>query len=440
MVRPTHQLPIGSQRDPQAGLALFMALCVAAFAVGCQPGAGTSRVPVGRPVVLPEREPVLRVRVIADTTVAAFDSPDGLWIGPPGRSKWQQRRQRFAAPVTIKRQADRFTITAADGSKVTWALRELMIVGTTQPVVRVNATAYPQTLVLYAGGDTGAATRFDVINHVRMESYLPGVLHRELYASWHPTTFRAQAIAARSYALYQSMQRRQERYDLASTTADQVYSGSITSGRASEAVRSTRGQILTDQGQPIPGYYSSCCGGTSQDATVLKGGPDIAPLRGGPRGRWCQASTKYRWGPLERDAATLARRLAAWGRANRHAVADLTSIKDISVGKTNAAARPLRFDVRDTDGRTWSMSAEMFRFACNFTAAGLPKLAPKVQLNSSHVRVAVDAQRVRFTDGRGFGHGVGLCQWGAQGMARQGHSAHQILAHYYPGASIKRAY
>lgn len=439
MVRPTHQLPIGSQRGTQAALAL-LTLCAAMFAVGCQAGGQARSVPVGRTVTLPAREPVLRVRIIAATAEAAFDSPDGLWIGPPGRSTWQQRRRRFVAPVTIKRQADRFTISAADGSKVTWALTELMIVGTTQPFVRVNATAYPQTLVLYAGGDGSAATRFDVINHVRMESYLPGVLQRELYASWHPTTFRAQAIAARSYALYQSLQRRQERYDLASTTADQVYSGLTASDRAGAAVRATRGMILSDQGRPIPGYYSSCCGGTSQDATVLKGGPDIAPLRGGARGRWCRASTKYRWGPFERDAATLARRIAAWGRANRHVVANLTAIKDISVGKTNAAARPLRFDLLDTDGRTWSMSAEAFRFACNFAEGTLPKLAPSAQLHSSHVRVAVHARRVQFTDGRGFGHGVGLCQWGAQAMARQGYSAHRILTHYYPGAGITRAY
>ena len=370
--------------------------------------------------------------------MASFDSPEGLWIGPPSRSAWVQRRRRFAAPVTIARRAERFAITAADGSQVTWAVTELMLVGVAGGHVRVNATPYPHSIVLHADG---AARQFDVVNHVRMESYLPGVLQQELYSSWHPGAFRAQAIAARSYALYRMLQRRGARYDLEATSADQVYGGAEAGRRATTAVRSTEGLILTDAGRPIPGFYSSCCGGTGQDATAaLAGAPDAAPLRGGPRGGWCQNSRYFRWGPIHRGRAALARRIAAWGRAHGHDVADLESIADISVSRTTPAGRPTQFTITDHLRRSWAMAPEAFRFACNFKVDPLPELDDAALLRSSHVSATVAGDTVRLSDGRGFGHGVGLCQWGAQAMARQGHTEFQILAHYYPSVRITRAY
>ena len=389
---------------------------------------------------LPDRDPPVRVRIMDFTGVASFDSADGLWIGPPGGKAWRQRRHRFVGPVTITRHADRFAIASADGSDVTWAVADLMIVGVADQHVRVNGTAYPHTLVLHADDD-GGALRFDVVNHVRLETYLPGVLQKELYASWHPAAFRAQAIAARSYALYKSLNRRQLRYDLEATTADQVYGGTVTSRKAKLAVQATAGIVLTHQGRPFPAYYSSCCGGTSQDAAAaLADAPDIAPLRGGPRGGWCQRSRYFRWGPIDRPAATLAQRIAAWGKVCGHEVAQLKSIRGVKIARTNAAGRPTQFALTDGDGRTWNMAPEAFRFACNFVDDALPGLTGEAVLRSSHVDVDVVGDVVRFSTGRGFGHGVGLCQWGAQAMAEQGHNEFRVLRHYYPTANLTRVY
>ena len=435
MVRRRHQ----QGRWLTCGATVVVAMGLAVTLCGCR-GAGGDP-PSADLTQLPQHEPTVRVRIIADTDVASFDSPEGLWVGPASSAAWGQRRRRFAAPLTITRHAGRFALTAADGSAVTWALADLMVVGVSGHRVRVNATPYPHTLVLHAAADTGRALRFDVVNHVRLESYLPGVLQRELYASWHPAAFRAQAIAARSYALHKALHRRRTRYDLEATTADQAYGGAGADRKAELAVRSTAGLVLTHQGRLIPGYYSSCCGGTSQDAAAaLADAPDIAPLRGGPRGGWCQHSPYFRWGPVLRPSATLARRIAAWGRAHRHAVADLKAIADLGVTRTNAAGRPTQFSVTDADGRTWTMAPEAFRFACNFDDDALPQLPASALLRSSHVRVSLDGAAVRFTAGRGFGHGVGLCQFGAQAMATQGHDEHQILSHYYPTAHITQVY
>ncbi len=422
----------------RSGWLLCLAVTLAAVTA---PSCGTTRSGARR--YLPPKarpDPTVRVRVLAPATVASFDSAGGLWIATPGRRGWKQRRRRFVSPVTVTRQPGGFSIVSKDGSAVPWAVADLMIVGVSDRSVRVNAAVYPDTVVLHALGDTWP-NRFDVVNHVRLETYLPGVLHRELFGSWHPTTFRTQAIAARSYAMYQSRKRKQFRYDLEATTADQAYGGRVANRKAAAAARDSQGLILSHEGALVVAYYSSCCGGTGQDAaTSIKDAPDMPPLRGTARGGWCQKSKYFRWGPIQRPARTLARRIAGWGKIHEHEVADLRSIRAIDISQTNAVARPTGFVITDAEGRRFAMEPEYFRFACNFADDALAGPAKDALLRSSHVRVAVQGSAVHFTDGRGFGHGVGLCQWGAQAMAAQGYSEYQILATYYPGAQVTRAY
>jgi len=90
--------------------------------------------------------------------------------------------------------------------------------------------------------------------------------------------------------------------------------------------------------------------------------------------------------------------------------------------------------------QSYSLRAEQFRFACNYDDPTLPKLRADTELRSSHVTVQVVGERVHFTDGRGFGHGVGMCQYGAQAMALKGHRARAILGFYYPGAKLAIVY
>jgi len=89
-----------------------------------------------------------------------------------------------------------------------------------------------------------------------------------LFSHWHPTMFLAQAIAARSYAMHKIQIGRRGDFDLEATTASQVYGGWTQNARALEAVDTTRGLVLTYGQEVLPAYYSSCCGGTSQDASL----------------------------------------------------------------------------------------------------------------------------------------------------------------------------
>jgi len=296
--------------------------------------------------------------------------------------------------------------------------------------------AFPGAL-LFVPTESGV----DVINHVSMEAYLPGVLAGELYHHWHPTAYAAQAVAARSYALFTMQRRSRRHFDLESTTSSQVYHGRVGHPKARQAAARTRGVVLTHGRMLLPGYYSSCSGGASQTASaVFPTAPDIPPLRARDHGYWGSSSPRFRWGPILRRTDSLARRLAAWGAARGRSIAELQGLRSLSVSERNRVGRPVRFRLEDKSGRVFELDAEAFRFACNAAAPGLGRPDSDARLHSAFVDVRVEGRRTRFYNGRGFGHGVGLCQFGTQEMAERGYNAPSILNFYYPGARLRRAY
>jgi stage II sporulation protein D len=119
-------------------------------------------------------------------------------------------------------------------------------------------------------------------------------------------------------------------------------------------------------------------------------------------------------------------------------LAALQSIRSIDIMSVNAANRPTRLAIHDSTGRVLQLRAEDFRRAVNYAREGEP--TPKDRLNSSHLsKVTVKGKEIQFV-GQGFGHGVGMCQFGAQSMARTGANSLLILRTYYPGAAVVRAY
>jgi stage II sporulation protein D len=464
--RPTTLLPRRhhAQSPPaRTGPLLLLAACVAFL--GCEqsnsvspgyrpkpsPTVATQHTPpAARFVVLPmittvPVEPAVRVRVARSQARVDVSSAAGLVVGPPDGTTVNGRRYPTAVAVTL--QGGSFIITDTSGHSVRWALPELGIspIAPGTPVVH-NGKAYPGTITITPVIDArGRATgQIDVVNHVAMEAYLPGVVERELYGSWDPATFRAAAIAARSYAVFESSLNADRHYDLESTTASQAYGGRATNPTALAAVTRTRGMLLEHNGRVVPAFYSSTCGGTGQDAvaafTWLRGLPDIQPLRGRNRGTYCSASAKYRWGPVTRSRSSLALRIGTWGQREQHPVGALRGIRDIRVAGTNRAGRPAAFAVTDERGVTHTLGPEQFRFACNASAPRLGAVPKGQTLYSSHVRVSVGPTSVSFYDGRGFGHGVGLCQFGAQALALSGYSEYSILEYYYPGSRVVRTY
>ncbi|MEO1583325.1 MAG: SpoIID/LytB domain-containing protein [Planctomycetota bacterium] len=312
---------------------------------------------------------------------------------------------------------------------------------------------YPGTLRLVPRDDPKA---FDVINVVSVERYLPGVISRELLSHWHPTAFRAQAVAARTFALSRREAARKsgKHFDVENTTRDQVYGGRTGLAVAHQAVHDTRGIVLVEGGGLGDAVYSSTCGGRPASPSEVWPDPVSASVvvpasiadgsdarRSGVRLRetLCDDAPLYRWSVVRRTE-DLARRLRSWGAANGRAdlasLRRLTGIRPIASG---VSGRPVRFEITGSRGSTIEITAERLRLACNAPAEGLPAIDRRARVQSNDLSFDVSSRLVRI-EGRGFGHGAGMCQYCAAAMADRGDHFRDALAAFYPGLALRRVY
>jgi stage II sporulation protein D len=281
---------------------------------------------------------------------------------------------------------------------------------------------------------------FDVVNDVDLETYLKGVLARELYPYWHEEAYKAQAIVARTYALYEMKTAGVGRYwDVYPDERSQVYGGiGGENGSSVAASDATRGVVVAygpkGQEKIFKAYFSSCCGGITQSASDAFGDPRIEPLSDQNVGNRCNASPKFNWGPIVVRKDELTRRFRAWGTAKRRQEKDIGPIERIEIAFYNRWGRPIRFTVTDAKGLRYSLSGEDLRRAINYSAQ------PGTTVFSSFFTPANYPDTIRFVDGHGFGHGVGLCQYCAEAQAESGTRHEDIVLGAYPGATLQRAY
>lgn len=407
-------------------------------ALGAQPGetsATGSRSPQAA------ADTTIRIRLRESASEVRLDSRGPLHVGPLGRS--ERRSLLMHPPILIRLVADRFSIRDGRGRTRTLSARNAVFLDRAEPGLTLDGVAYPGSMALHLDDH---ATGFDVIEHVPIEEYLPGVLTRELYPNWSPTTYAAQAVAARSYALNERQRRLAlgATFDLESGTKDQAYAGSDASEKAREAVVRTRGMTLTYQGAVLRAYYSSTCGdrpASARDIWPIGTGFEFnlaGPIQAVPRECPCEFSPRHRW-TVERSAGDVLTRFRAFGVDRGMAIRAIASLKSIEPERLNPAGRPAAYRVIDDAGLSWRLSAEDLRLALNYDgSSGIGAPAPPDAVWSGDVQVEITGDHL-VINGRGYGHGVGMCQFGAEGLARQGWSEEKILMHYYPGAEITRA-
>lgn len=278
--------------------------------------------------------------------------------------------------------------------------------------VACGGRRYPGDLLLSAAGDR----TLSVINRLDFETYLAGVLFAEMPPSFPDEALKAQVIAARSYARW-----RQQQGDgvLEATQNDQVYRGE-SDPRARRLVAQTRGQVLEFDDRPLPTYFSSTCGGATGSAARVFHGEDLAPLRG-KACSFCRASPRYRW----------TRTLAAQELLARLGLPSSSVLRAIELKDRDAFERPGTIVLSQGRGER-RIDSQRFRSLWNQSAP------PGEDLPSSFLlRAEVRGDRVHL-EGAGFGHGVGMCQYGCQGLAERGQDYRKILAYYYPGSRLVR--
>ncbi len=272
---------------------------------------------------------------------------------------------------------------------------------------------------------------FLAVNHVPLESYLQGVVPAEMHSYWEPEALKAQAIVCRTYSLYIKYRFGTGRlWDLKRTQANQVYNGVQAETRPTNlAVFETAGQVLVSpdskgQWRLFPAYYSSVCGGHTEDSHHVFG-DTVGMLEGVPC-PFCRQTARpdfYSWSGILVDRKTLTERLVQ----RYPALSRLGEIEQIEPVRISEYGRVTSVRLSGSSGQTAFLRGEDFRLAVDPSGR---------RLKSTIFTLRSSSVGFEFVDGRGFGHGVGLCQSGAQAMARQGRTCREIIDYYYPGSRI----
>lgn len=326
-------------------------------------------------------------------------------------------------------------------------------------VFQLQQRRYRGRLRLLAAGG-----KLQAINHVPLETYLPSVVGSEMPASWPQAALQAQAVAARTYALRQL--RPAADYDLKATVASQVYKGlEAETASTRQAVASTRGQVLMFGSNLANTVFHSSSGGLTENSgdiwqqqlPYLVSVPDFdqdSPVHQWqellPADRLRQAFVEtggvYRIDVLATTATGRVRQARVVGPSGTLVVTGpqlrsrlglrSTQVRFEVLDPQPALAQspplppaPMGIPIFTSEGATPRLPIPIVRPADEVAGAAADALA--------HGRARPAPQPSLLAVGRGFGHGVGMSQWGAYAMARQGHSHDRILSHYYRGTVLR---
>ena len=256
---------------------------------------------------------------------------------------------------------------------------------------------------------------FLVINRVDLEEYVKGVVPAEVSSTWHPEMLKAQAVAARTYALYQQMLSATREYDVEATVQDQVYRGKqgIDVGIL-RAVEDTRGLVVTYQDAPIYAAFSSTAAGLTEDAMNVWS--KEYPYLKGVECPFDLASPYYQW-KSSFKIDTLEQNLRQQG----FSVGTIATMTPLSFSR---GGRVAKLRILHSGGEL-VLRGEELRKAVGYT------IIPSTQFAVESIGRDV------VLSGFGAGHAVGMCQWGAKELAELGYPFSTILRYYYPGTELQ---
>ncbi len=284
----------------------------------------------------------------------------------------------------------------------------------------------------------GEVTR--IINIVYMEDYLRGVVPPEIGPRTEDEieAVKAQAVAARTYAMAHLKQYEGEPYDIKSSIMDQLYRGvGVENKLVNEGINQTSGRVIMHHDNLINAYYHSTCGGRTDDVADVWDKKEIAYLKSVDDSAACSWSKYYNW----RETFTekqLRGRIEQYLSSDRGRDLRIGPITDVIIGERSAGGRIARLRVR-TDSDIYRFQKDRIRWVIGRTSN------PDLILPSDRFDVSIERDsnqnivRVTFR-GQGYGHGVGMCQCGAIGHAREGWVFSDILTHYYTDVEIKKLY
>ena len=382
------------------------------------------------------------VRVLLSSTarsVVELSSPSGEWRlydgggrallarGIPGRT-WRIERAGGRRLRAVRE--DGVSTPAGDGPILARPADERV-------VLSWNGRRWRGDLLVVAT-DSGLL----VVNQLGVEDYLRGVVPLEIgnRLDSERAAAEAQAVAARSYVYVRATGDPRRQWDVVGTVTDQVYGGADAERVVSDlAVRNTAGEVLTAGGRVVSAPFHAVCGGTTAlpdevwrgttPESHLRSIRDVDPRTGRP---WCEPSPRFRWSRTF-TAAALEASLGRWVRAQGRSTAP-GRVRSVRVERTTPSGRVGTLAL-ETEGGRLELRGNEIRYALR-QASGEILSSTYFSVEPS---VGRDGRVAELTlRGTGYGHGVGMCPWGAIGRARAGQDYRRILLAYYPGATIQR--
>lgn len=282
--------------------------------------------------------------------------------------------------------------------------------------IRVGAVGIYRDEILIYRNPKGS---LDVISRLKLDDYLKGVIPFEGNPKWALESLKAQAVASRTFALTKMLARRDEEYDVSSGFMSQVYAGKqIENERTNQAVDATRGEVLFYKGKLFPAYFHSTCGGATTAADLVWRVKPLAPL-GGVECKFCQRSPHYKWEATV-TPAVIKEKLAK----QEMPVSEVLGIRTDKIDRTGRAHKLViqsTWAEKTVDADAFRVWVDPMRLKSN--------LITKIRTN--------DAGAFLFK-GKGWGHGVGLCQYGMKYLGEIGYGYQEILGYYYPGAQVAK--
>ena len=348
---------------------------------------------------------ILRIALLQDVPSITVNSQGGIrGLGPDGRPLWK------GAVRSVKVEGG--SALRINGRK--YQIHDLLLRPAGSFPLQIRKVPFRGVFRIKQRSINGHDSLL-LINEVGIETYLQGVVPVEISAKWHPEVLKTQAVISRTYALYQKQGSFGRDYDLVASVQDQVYAGeNVEDPKTDAAIKATRGEVLTYEGDLVFAVYHSTSAGPTEDAAE-RWSMDLPYLKGVS----CpldQDSPYYRWErkvDLEEVEAGLKR--------SGYPVGSLATLTPLSYSK---AGRVLWVRIIHSGGEL-ILRADDFR-----------KAVGTVLLPSTAFDLVGFGKQLLFK-GMGYGHGVGLCQWGAKVLAEKGAGYREILKYYYPGVTLQ---
>jgi stage II sporulation protein D len=369
----------------------------------------------------------IRVRINDSTpkaVIRGFDlQVDALSANRRSEWEFQCQKNRVQARILSGKIANQ------KGTDFVFEAKKPVMVQTPVGFLSYAAELYREELWVYPKGNT-----CEVVNRVDLEKYLDGLVNSEFSSKWNAEAIAAQVIAARTYAYFQMKEAKKKgsNFDVDASTRDQVYDGFRKEDyQASRIVQKTRGMVLvagpSSHSAPIKAFYHSTCGGKTELPERVWGG---APQKymGFKRSvtcPYCVVSPAYRW-----DLTLTQAELSDVIRT-RFSISKEYELMEVRPVETNKKERISKLFT------IWKSAHGKIEFLISSTQ--LRDWVGPTRFKSTAFEITPNPKEKLWTfRGRGNGHGVGMCQWGAKVMGEKGFGMASILKHYYPDAILKK--